>query len=244
MTTVLITGANRGIGLALVRHYLADGAEVVACCREPANATHLDELIKSSGSALRVVQLDVSDDSSIASLKSTLGDEPIDLVINNAGVVGPDGADQCATRIAAESWMNTLRINALAPVLVSQAMINNLKLGAGKKLVAISSDAGATSVDYYKGSPAVAHRYAYRASKAALNNQMVQLARDWAADGIAVLILNPGWVKTDMGGPRAAASSASISSDESALGIISRINELTLANSGSFLNYNGEPIAW
>lgn len=242
MTTVLITGANRGIGLALARQYAADGAEVIACSRDPGRAGALKELAAASGGRVRIMQLEVADDASIASLKRTLGDQPIDILINNAGITGPE--PQSADSIDAGGWLTTLRVNALAPILIAQALHDNLNRGTEKKLVAISSDAGANSFDCYYGSPAGRHRYAYRASKAALNSGMRGLARDWAADGVLVGILNPGWVRTDMGGPRAAASSASISPEESARGIIRRIAELTSATSGAFRDYGGVTIAW
>lgn len=242
MTTVLITGASRGIGLALARQYAADHADVIGCCREPARADALKGLAAASGGHVRIMQLDVPDEASIASLKRALSDQPIDILINNAGIVGPD--IQSADRIDVEGWMTTLRVNALAPILIAQALRDNLRRGSEKKLVAISSDAGSASIDCYGGSALGRNRYAYRASKAALNNGMRGLARDWANDGVLVAILNPGFVRTDMTGARAAHSSASISSEDSAHGIIRRIAELAPDTSGSFQDYRGEAIPW
>ncbi|MCC8940191.1 SDR family oxidoreductase [Bradyrhizobium sp. Arg68] len=239
MTTVLITGANRGIGLALARQYVADGAEVIGCCREPAKADALNKLAASSGVRVRIMQLEVADEASIASLKRTLGDQPIDILINNAGINGTPNA-QTAEHIDAEGWMTTLRVNALAPMLVTLALRDNLKRGREKKLVAISSDYGSISVNW--GRDTNAHeRYAYRASKAALNMGMCALSRDWATDGVLVAILHPGFVRTDM---TAALTDASISADDSARLLIQRIAELTPATSGSFQNAWGKTIPW
>jgi NAD(P)-dependent dehydrogenase (short-subunit alcohol dehydrogenase family) len=243
MTTVLITGANRGIGLALVRQYLTDKANVIACCREPAKAAELNDLAAASGGRVRVVQLEVGETASIASLKEKVGDQPIDVVINNAAVNGTP-KDQSAARVDPENWVTTMRINALGPVLISQALIENLKRGAEKKLVAISSCYGSTGKDYGAGYPSSLDRYAYRASKAALHNGMCGLARDWAADGILVGILDPGFVRTDMPGEIARNSPNSISADESASGIKDRVSKLTKATSGAFQRFWGEPIPW
>lgn len=242
MTTVLITGANRGVGLALARQYVAGGAEVIACCRDTARADGLKELAVSSG-RVRILQLDVADEASIASLKRTLGDQPIDILINNAGINGTP-KPQSADRIDPENWLTTMRVNALSPMLIAHALRENLKRSSEKKLVAISSDMASTGVDYGATSLIRSERYAYRASKAALNNGMRGLARDWAADGVLVAMLNPGFVRTDMTGARGVASPISISAEESASGLIHCIAELTSANSGSFQDYNGEPLAW
>ncbi|MCK1680160.1 SDR family oxidoreductase [Bradyrhizobium sp. 147] len=239
MTRVLITGANRGIGLALARQYATDGAEVIACCRDPSTARSLEELVTSFGGQVRIIQLDVADDASIASLKRTIGEVPVDILINNAGINGTPKA-QSAERIDVEGWMTTMRINALAPILIAQAMRDNLLRSSEKKLVAISSDYASTGTNYGSSRD----RYAYRASKAALNNGMRALARDWAEDGILVGILYPGWVRTDMGGERASASPTSISAEHSALCLTRRIAELTPATSGAFLDYNGETLDW
>ncbi|MCK1353841.1 SDR family oxidoreductase [Bradyrhizobium sp. CW7] len=239
MTRVLITGANRGIGLALARQYATDGAEVIACCRAPSTADALQELVASFSRQVRIIRLDVADDASIASLKRSIGDMPVDILINNAGINGTPKA-QSAERIDVEGWMTTMRINALAPILIAQAMRDNLLRSSEKKLVAISSDYASTGTNYGSSRD----RYAYRASKAALNNGMRALARDWAEDGILVGILYPGWVRTEMGGERASASPTSISAEHSALCLTRRIAELTPATSGAFLDYNGETLDW
>jgi NAD(P)-dependent dehydrogenase (short-subunit alcohol dehydrogenase family) len=231
MTTVLITGANRGIGLALAQQYAAAGAEVIACCRVPAKADALKELANAYGGRVRSMQLDVADESSIAALKRALADQPIDILINNAGMSDPSA--RSADQINAEIWMATMRVNALGPMLVSHALRDNLRRGSEKKLVAITSIMGSTS-------SAGGGSYSYRASKAALNNGMRGLSRDWAADGILVGLLNPGWVQTDM----VRGQTAYISADECARGLIQRIAELTPATSGVFQDYRGVVSRW
>lgn len=207
MRSVLITGANRGIGLALARQYATEGARVFACCRDPGRADKLKELIVSSGGRLQTVQLDVADEASIASLKAVLGDQPIDILINNAGISGLS-----ADRIEAAGYITTMRVNALAPMLIAQTLRENLTKSTEKKLVAITSIMGSIST-------AGGGKYAYRASKAALNNGMRGLSRDWARDGILVALLNPGWVQTEM----VSGQTAYISAEECARGLIERI---------------------
>lgn len=243
MTTVLITGANRGIGLALAQQYATDGAEVIACCREPATAEALNAMALAEGGRIRIVQLEVADEASIASMKRELGDQPIDVLINNAGINGTP-KPQSANSIDAENWMKTMRVNGLGPILIAQALRDNLKRGSEKKVVAISSVYGSTTKDYGAGYPSSLDRFAYRASKAALNNGMRGLARDWADDGVLVGILDPGFVRTDMPGELARNSSQSISADESARGLKQRIAELKPATSGTFQRFWGEAIPW
>jgi NAD(P)-dependent dehydrogenase (short-subunit alcohol dehydrogenase family) len=226
--TVLVTGANRGIGLEFVRQYAAEGFEVIACCRAPADAGELNKL--AGGGHVRILALDVAVEGMIADVKGELAGQPIDIVINNAGVSGPD--DQSDSQIDVDGWLQTFRVNTIAPVLVAQAMHENLKLGGEKRLAAITSQLGSTANNS-------GQRYAYRSSKAALNNAMRGLARDWAKDNILVGILHPGWVHTDMGGP-----GAPVTPEESVRGLRQRIGALTPASSGTYQDYRGVPLAW
>jgi NAD(P)-dependent dehydrogenase (short-subunit alcohol dehydrogenase family) len=189
------------------------------------------------------MQLEVAHEASIASLKRALGDQPIDILINNAGINGTP-KPQSADALDADNWVNTMRVNALSPMLLSYALRENLKRSAQKKLVSISSDMGSTGTDYGATSLVKSERYAYRASKAALNNGMRGLARDWAIDGITVLMVNPGFVQTDMTGARALASPASITAEASARNIVARIAELTPEASGAFRDHGGAVLAW
>jgi len=228
MPRVLITGANRGIGLEFARQYAQDGYEVIACCRQPSEADALRKL--AGGASVRVLALDVAVEGMIADMKGELADQPIDIVINNAGIAGP-GA-QSDSHVDADGWLETFRVNAIAPVLVAQALHQNLKLGEGKRLAAITSQLGSTANN-------TGQRYAYRSSKAALNNAMRGLARDWAKDSILVGILHPGWVHTDMGG-----QGAPVTPDESVRGLRERIAALTPASSGTFQDYRGVSLPW
>ena len=228
MTTILVTGANRGIGLELVRQYIADGVGVIACCRKPAEAKELNALAKTG--KVRVMALDVGDASSAAALAQALRGEAIDILINNAGVFGPE--EQSALESDYDGFAQTFRVNSIGPLIVSQALRDNLKAGHDRKLAVLTSKMGSIS-DSSTGA------LAYRASKAAVNMIMHVLARDWAADGILVAILHPGWVRTDMGGP-----SALITPQESVRGLRARIAELSSETSGHYLDFRGKEIAW
>lgn len=231
MATVLITGANRGIGFALAQQYAAEGMQVIACCRNPANADSLKGLKESSGGRVRILPLNVADEASIATLKVTLGDEPLDILINNAGI-GSGGLASTGL-IDTKLWLDHTRVHTLAPILIAQTFQTNLKRSTQKKLVSISSATGSIANNRGGG-------YSYRASKAALNSCMRGLSRDWYNDGIIVGLFDPGWVATDM----TAGQPAYISTEESARGLIARISELTLATSGSFQDYRGTRIRW
>jgi len=228
MTTVLITGANRGIGLEFARQYAAEGADVIACCRAPDKAEALSALAKTA--KLKVMALDVTSPKSVAALKTALAGRPIDIVINNAGVGGP--RNEAKGTIDFDAWVETLKTNSVAPMLVSLALHDNLKAGKLKKLITITSMMG--SIANHGGGA-----YAYRASKAAVNSVMHGLSKDWAKDGIAVGIYHPGWVKTDMGG-----ASAPVTPEESVKGLRAQIARLSTTNSGAYLDYTGKEIAW
>lgn len=230
MTTILITGANRGIGLELARQYAKDGAEVIAAVRDPEKAKALNDIAHASGGKLRVVALDVREPASIAKLKTALGDQPIDILINNAGISGPKVQD--SEHVEPEGFLDTFRVNSVAPMLVAQAFHANLKRGRDKKLVTVTSMMGSTA-GHFGG------MYAYRASKAAVNNLMHGLSKEWAKDGISIGILHPGWVRTDMGGPNAA-----VAVEDSAKGLRQRIAELGAANSGTYRDYANQELAW
>ncbi|NPC58186.1 SDR family oxidoreductase [Caenimonas soli] len=242
MTTVLITGANRGVGLALARQYADSGTQVIACCREPARADELNKMTAASGGRVRILPLDIGNEASINVVKRVLNHEPIDIVLHNAGINGSP-KPQTAYEIDSDNWIQCMRVNALGPMLLSQALLTNLKAGHDKKLVAISSSYGSISKDWPKAVNAH-ERYAYRASKAALNMGMRSLSRDWGEYGVVVAILDPGWVRTDMAGQGAIDSPTSISPEESAAGIIKRIGQLTPEISGAFTRFSGETIPW
>jgi NAD(P)-dependent dehydrogenase (short-subunit alcohol dehydrogenase family) len=224
MTTVLVTGANRGIGLEFVRQFRAERADVIACCRNSGKAGPLKEM------GARVMELEVRDAESVARLAAALQGEAIDILINNAGIFGPQR--QSASQSDFEGFVETFRVNSLAPLMVAQALRANLLRGQDKKLVALTSKMGSIS-DSSGGT------LAYRASKAALNMIMNGVAKEWAKDGIAVGIFHPGWVQTEMGGP-----GALITTERSVRGLKEQIAGLDLKRSGQFRDYKGREIGW
>ena len=216
--TVLVTGASRGLGRALADLYAAAGFRVIACMRHAVPGAQA---------------LDVADAGSIAALGERLKGQPIDIVVNNAAVRGDTGG---LDTLETEDFLQVMRINALAPLLLARALRPNLLAGGRKVLVNIGSRAGSLAegtIDDEDGD------YAYRCSKAALNMATVKLAQDFRRDGIAVISLHPGWVRTDMGGAEAAVDVA-----ESAVGLKALIDATTLGETGSFRAYDGRTIAW
>ncbi len=224
MTTVLISGANRGIGLELARQYAADGAQVIAGVRDPDGATALKAI-----AGVEVHALDVAEDASVQAFQQAVGERPVDILIANAGVGGGHSA---LGGLDFGRWLQTLNVNSLGPVRLAQAFLPNIKAGADKKMVAISSTLGSTSA-------VGGDMFAYRSSKAALNNAWAGLATALKGDGVTCLILHPGWVKTDMGG-----AGAQITPQQSVDGIRARISEAGPAQSGRLFAYDGKPLPW
>lgn len=220
MPTLLVTGANRGIGLELVRQYSDDGWDVIATAREPDKA---DEL---QATGCEVETLDVADEASVDAFLERLGDRPLDLFINNAGVGG--GLD-----LTRETWLHTLEVNSVAPALLAQALKPNVAASQQKKMVVITSRMGSIADNESGGF------WVYRSSKAAVNAAWKSIALDFRGDGIAVAMLHPGWVRTDMGGPN-----ARIDTETSVTGMRKVIDDLSLDNSGEFRAYDGAEIGW
>ncbi|MCE9522282.1 MAG: SDR family oxidoreductase [Alphaproteobacteria bacterium] len=230
MTTVLITGANRGLGLEFVRQYAKDGARVLACARVPGQAQKLLDLAAASAGRITVHPLDVASDASVSHLKDEIGALPLDILLNNAGVYGGD--HQSAGDLDFAAWTQTLNINTLGPVRVLQAFRPNLVEGQGKKAIAITSGMGSTA--RHDG-----HALIYRSSKAALNNVMRGLALALKGDGLIVVPIHPGWVQTDMGG-----ANASLTPEQAIASIRTVITGLKPADSGRYVNYDGSEIPW
>ena len=228
--TVLITGANRGLGLGLVKAFAGRGDRVLAACREPEQASALQALPLTSGKAISVYRMDVTDPASIAAARALIGDRPVDGLINNAGVIGP--ARQTSLDMDFDGFAETLAVNTLGPLRVTQAFLPNLRAASQPKILAISSRMGSFA-------SSGTDRVAYRASKAALNRAMHALARDLEPEGIAVGVVHPGWVRTGIGGP-----SAELSADESAGDLLKIFDALSVASTGRFVNYDGSEIAW
>ena len=230
MANLLITGCNRGIGLCLTRLALARGDHVVATCRDPAHAGELQALATKHPGQLEILALEMSDAPAIKALAGKLGKRSLDILINNAGIIGP--ARQSTLDMDFDGFAETFAVNTLAPLRVAQAVVPLLRNGGHGKIATITSGMGSMSY-------ARSDRIAYRASKAAVNKVMQGLATDLKPMGIAVVLLHPGWVKTDMGG-----AGADISVEDSAGGILAQIDALTLGRTGGFLDFAGRVMQW
>ena len=227
MPSVLITGANRGLGLEFTRQYAADGWRVFAACRDPAGARDL-AAVEGDVSA---ETLDVDDGPQVASLANKFSGQPIDVLINNAGIYGPK--DVTRDTVVYDAWGQVFRTNAMSPLAVSAAFAANVAQGGQKKIITLSSIMGSIAENDSSGD------FIYRSSKAAVNAVMKSLAGDLKSEGITVAVLHPGWVRTDMGGPDAA-----IEAPESVTGMRAVIAGLKESDSGRFLNYDGTEIPW
>jgi len=231
MPSVLITGANRGLGLEFARQYLADGWRVFATCRNPAAADQLQHLAKSSGGKFTVLEMDVTDAASVRKAATQIKDVAIDLIINNVGIIGVSG--QRPGNIDYVSWARVLDVNTMGPLRVLEAFVDHLARGERKLAVSITSGMGSLADNTSGGS------IGYRSSKAALNMMMRSAAIDLAPRGIACVVVNPGWVKTDMGGPN-----ATLTPQESVTWMRRLIEKLGPAQSGKFFHYNGSEYPW
>jgi NAD(P)-dependent dehydrogenase (short-subunit alcohol dehydrogenase family) len=229
-STVLITGATRGIGLEFVHRYLQRGAEVIATARDRTRADGLKAL---ASPKLRVMPLDVEDPLSISGLSELVGDEPIDLLINNAGITS---SSKNLGALEAAELSRAFMVNSIAPMLVTRALLDNLRNGKGRKLVHITSQLG--SIANNDGGSS----YGYRASKAALNQFNRSLAAELSKEigaKFTTVAVHPGWVRTDMGGPR-----ADLSVEEAVGHMMKTIDGVTPGQSGAFLNYDGKALPW
>ncbi len=228
MKTVFITGANRGIGLALCQAYLTEQWRVIACCRAPHQATELNAM---ANAKLDIYTLDVTDYDQVTALAKKLNNISIDLIINNAGVYGPKGYGFGHCDVTA--WQKVFEVNAIAPAKLAEAFYEHLKRADNSIFAAISSRVGSHTENTKGGG------YIYRSSKAALNSVVKSLSNDLLPQGIKTVALHPGWVKTEMGGPNALISAA-----ESAKGLKSVLDTLTREQSGGFYSYTGDQIPW
>lgn len=218
--TIVITGANRGIGLELARLWHKRGDTVIAVCRR--GSDELRDL------GVEVIEdVDVTQDAGIRRLADHLGDRPIDVLFNNAGILGNEGLQAMDW----ESLERQFQVNTLGPLRVTLGLLDHLSQGS--KVALMSSQLGSISENTSGG------RYGYRISKAALNMAGRSLAADLRARGIAVVLLHPGYVKTDMTG-----HSGNVLPERAAAGLIQRVDELTLEGSGGFWHAEGRPIPW
>jgi NAD(P)-dependent dehydrogenase (short-subunit alcohol dehydrogenase family) len=232
MKTVLITGTNRGIGLEFVRQYTLDGWRVLACCRCPASADVLNDLAKQYPHQVMVHALDVAKHEQIELLSKSLSDESIDVLINNAGVY-PSARGDGFGKIDYEAWAYAFEVNTMSPLKMAEAFIKQISKSDLKTIVMITSKMGSVADNHRGGS------YVYRSSKSALNMVVKSLAIDLESDGITAVLLHPGWVRTDMGGPNGL-----ISTKHSVTGMRQIVSELTHADSGKFYAFDGQVIPW
>ena len=220
MPTVVITGANRGIGLELARQFKQRGDEVVVACRKTS-----DKLAKLE---VEVVEgVDVADDAAVGRLATNLGSRTVDVLVNCAGIL----SDESLGDLDFDRIRTQYEINSLGPLRVTAALRDNL--GQGSKVAIVSSRMGSIEDNTSGG------RYGYRMSKAAVNMAGRSLANDLKDDGVAVAILHPGFVRTEMTG-----NQGLIDPPESAAGLIARIDEVTIETTGTFWHTNGEVIPW
>jgi NAD(P)-dependent dehydrogenase (short-subunit alcohol dehydrogenase family) len=225
MPTVLITGAARGLGLDFVKQYGAKGWRVLACARDTESSA-----LKAVKGDIHRHELEVTDYPAVNALARKLSGEAIDVLINNAGIAGSEATVFGSINPAV--WRQTFEVNALAPLMVAQAFVDHVTRSQERKLIAISSRLG--SITHNDGG-----RYAYRASKTALNMEWKSLSQDLAGKGVICVVLHPGWVQTDMGG-----ASATLTIDQSVPAMVQVIEGLKPADNGRFLNYDRSEIAW
>lgn len=229
MAVVLITGANRGIGLALVKAYASRRDKVFAAVRRTSNRVELDAFAASQPNWVEVIEMDVADSADIGRARRKLEAEPIDVLINNAGIGGPDR--QSATDMDFDGLAETLAVNSIAPLRIANAFLPNVKAAKGK-IITLSSQMGSMQ-------SASSDSLAYRVSKAAVNRLMRGLATELKPQGIPVLTVHPGWVRTEMGG-----DGAQLKPEESAAGLLKLIEKLDIGSTGRFLAWNGKELAW
>ena len=228
MTTVLVTGANRGLGYEFVKQYSENKFDVFACCRNVNEAKKLKELAEISEN-IKIYELDVGNIKTIKNLSQQLQNEKIDVLINNAGIY----RSSTVGNINYDEWIESFKVNTIAPYQIVENFLEQIINSDLKKVVSITSKMGSIDDNTSGGS------YIYRSSKTALNSMMRSLTHDLKNQGVATLTLHPGWVRTDMGGP-----GGWINSIESVQGMIKQIDKLTIDDSGKYLDYAGKTINW
>ncbi|MBM3580819.1 MAG: SDR family oxidoreductase [Alphaproteobacteria bacterium] len=225
--TVLITGANRGLGLEFARQFAVDGWRVIATCRQPKAAKSLSA-IKGD---VRVRALDVTDPVQVRALARALKSETIDLLINNAGIYGP--RKETFGQVDLDAWHRVFETNVMGPMMISEALADHVARSERKTIIALTSLMGSIAETQSGGG------YIYRSSKAALNMVMKGLTYTLKPRKISVVMLHPGWVRTDMGG-----ASAHLGIEESVTAMRRVIAGLKPADNGRFFNYDGRAIPW
>ena len=231
MKKILVTGANRGLGLGLVKKFLKNNEKVICTTRNISKSKELILCKEKYNDNLEICELDLLDKDSPNILSNFLGDETIDLFINNAGVIGHSA--QHFKSVSLNHWLEVLKVNLIAPLLITQSIIKNIEKSSERKIYFISSKVGSIEDNKSGG------MYIYRSSKTALNQVVKSLSIDLKPLGISVISLHPGWVRTEMGGPNAL-----ISVEESVNGMVDVISNTSIINSGKFINYDGTRLPW
>jgi NAD(P)-dependent dehydrogenase (short-subunit alcohol dehydrogenase family) len=231
MPSVFVTSGNRGIGLEFVRQYAADGWTVHAACRDPDRAEELQRLSRNAKGSVSIVAMDVTDQESIAAAATRLGDAPVDLLINSAGVLGQ--RSQRLGNLDYAEWMHVLDVNVLGAVRVTERLLENVARSARKLVVNITSGMGSIADNTSGG------MIEYRTSKTALNMAARTIAIDLKPRDVVCIVVNPGWVKTDMGGPN-----ATLTAEASVAGMRRLFDSLGPADSGKFFNHDGREYPW
>lgn len=238
MTTVLVTGSNRGIGLELVRQYTQAGSKVIATSRNPQTADELKEVAKQYGDQVLIERMDVTDADSIVEIANKYRDQPIDILINNAGVPGPREPNQEKLHeqffgsLNYNAWLDVLNANTLGPMRVAEAFVDQVAASEQKKIVTLSSTMGSIV-------EATMPAFLYSTSKTALNKAVTLMAEVLKERGIIAAAFCPGHVKTELGG-----QDALLEPVESVEGLRKLFDGLSMKDSGSYKRYNGETIAW
>ncbi len=224
MTTIMITGASRGLGLEFARQFYNEEYRVIATCRNPKNANELHTI-----GDIDIHSLDVTDDKSVSNLADKLRGENIDILINNAGVIGQrDGFG----RLNYDIWAETMDTNVFGPMRVAEAFRDNVMNSEKKQMIFITSRMGSIA-------EAVPNAYVYRSSKAALNMAVKCLSAELGEQGLIAVLFHPGHVQTDMGG-----QAAPVTPHKSIEGMKNQIVALTCDDNGRFLSYDGHQIPW
>jgi NAD(P)-dependent dehydrogenase (short-subunit alcohol dehydrogenase family) len=229
--SVLVTGANRGLGLEFVRQYAQAGWKTYAACRSPKSAKELKALLSQHADLMTILSLDVTDAAGVRAAAEKLRGEPIDLLLNNAGVGSPPAQKIGSFDYAA--WAKVLDANVLGPARMVEAFVENVAKGRDKRIVTVTSRMGSIADNSSGGS------YAYRSSKAAVNAAMKSFSIDLAPRGITCVVVHPGWVRTDMGG-----AGGKLAPAESVKSLRALIAELSQADSGKFFDVDGEELPW
>lgn len=229
--SILITGTNRGIGLELARIFTQYDWDVIATCRRPEEAVALKSIQAASEGRLKIEKLDVTSDEEIRDLADLLAAKDIDILLNNAGIMGPE--EQGFGFLDEEAWLETFRVNTIGPYKMVRAFLDNVARSQRRIIATITSQMGSvennSSGDYY----------AYRTSKSGANMIMKNLSHDLHGKRITCVALHPGWVRTRLGGGQAPLSPAA-----SAAGVFKTLTALSEEQNGSFLDYEGRSLPW